>query len=357
MPSRVVGMTRSRGVRVAEGEWRLVLTETVFRSEDVPAAERFECWRDLLRQLHAPLDLDSEHRSDFRAEQRVLELGEVSVWPTRFQPVRFLRTPKLIRQSDPEGVHLSLPLDGVLRVRRGDRETAYGPDSLCLVDTSRPLDLRAGDSFSPRPHIGVGLEVPKALLPLTWDRIDRLTACRLSAREGFGGLLAQLLHQLAEGTAAYRPDDGPRLGTIVVDLLSSLFAHVVDAEASLTPETRRRALLLRIRAFALAHLGDPGLTPSALAAAHHISIGHLHRLFQDEPRTPAAWIRHQRLEHARHDLADPAQHATPVHAIAARWGFPRAADFTRAFRAAYGSPPRDYRHASSRGDTAGRTRQ
>lgn len=177
MPSRVVGMTRSRGVRVAEGEWRLVLTETVFRSEDVPAAERFECWRDLLRQLHAPLDLDSEHRSDFRAEQRVLELGEVSVWPTRFQPVRFLRTPKLIRQSDPEGVHLSLPLDGVLRVTRGDRETAYGPDSLCLVDTSRPLDLRAGDSFSPRPHIGVGLEVPKALLPLTWDRIDRLTAC------------------------------------------------------------------------------------------------------------------------------------------------------------------------------------
>ncbi|MEW9516154.1 AraC family transcriptional regulator [Streptomyces tubercidicus] len=235
-----------------------MLTETVFRSEDVPAADRFECWRDLLRQLHAPLDLDSEHRSDFRAEQRVLELGEVSVWPTRFQPVRFLRTPKLIRQSDPEGVHLSLPLDGVLRATRGDRETAYGPDSLCLVDTSRPLDLRAGDSFSPRPHIGVGLEVPKALLPLTWDRIDRLTACRLSAREGFGGLLAQLLHQ--------------------------------------------------------------------------------------------------RLEHARRDLADPAQHATPIHAIAARWGFPRAADFTRAFRAAYGSPPRDYRHASSWGDTAGRSR-
>ncbi|GAB3988835.1 hypothetical protein GCM10029978_112270 [Actinoallomurus acanthiterrae] len=32
-----------------------------------------------------------------------------------------------------------------------------------------------------------------------------------------------------------------------------------------------------------------------------------------------------------------------IHAIAAGWGFPRAADFTRAFRTAYGAPPRDYR--------------
>ncbi len=32
---------------------------------------------------------------------------------------------------------------------------------------------------------------------------------------------------------------------------------------------------------------------------------------------------------------DPA----PVHVIAARWGFARATDFARAFRAAYGMPP------------------
>lgn len=28
---------------------------------------------------------------------------------------------------------------------------------------------------------------------------------------------------------------------------------------------------------------------------------------------------------------------------AARWGFPRAADFTRTFRNAYGMPPQDHR--------------
>ncbi|MEU9123638.1 helix-turn-helix domain-containing protein [Streptomyces sp. NPDC048506] len=62
-----------------------------------------------------------------------------------------------------------------------------------------------------------------------------------------------------------------------------------------------------------------------------------------EEATVAAWIRRRRLDAARGDLADPALDAVPIHAIAARWGFPRAAVFTRAFRSAYGIPPRDYR--------------
>ncbi|MFD0385553.1 helix-turn-helix domain-containing protein [Streptomyces stramineus] len=59
-----------------------------------------------------------------------------------------------------------------------------------------------------------------------------------------------------------------------------------------------------------------------MAAAHHISLSYLHRLFETEATTVAAWIRHQRLERARHDLGDTTQRHIPVHAIAARWGFP-----------------------------------
>ncbi|MFF5564692.1 helix-turn-helix domain-containing protein [Streptomyces sp. NPDC012623] len=64
------------------------------------------------------------------------------------------------------------------------------------------------------------------------------------------------------------------------------------------------------------------------------------------PSLVSATIRHQRLERARHDLADPALRTVPVHGIAARWGFGHPAAFSRAFRAAYGVPPADYRHAA-----------
>lgn len=57
-----------------------MLSETVFRSEDLPRAERFDAWQDLLSRTHAPMRLRSDHAGDFRAHQRLIALGEVSLW-------------------------------------------------------------------------------------------------------------------------------------------------------------------------------------------------------------------------------------------------------------------------------------
>jgi AraC-like DNA-binding protein len=44
----------------------------------------------------------------------------------------------------------------------------------------------------------------------------------------------------------------------------------------------------------------------------------------------------------------------PVHTVAARWGFPRAAEFTRAFRTAHGVPPSELRARAVAEDRAAR---
>ncbi|WP_046920150.1 helix-turn-helix domain-containing protein, partial [Streptomyces stelliscabiei] len=64
---------------------------------------------------------------------------------------------------------------------------------------------------------------------------------------------------------------------------------------------------------------------------------------QTDGETVAAWIRARRLEGAGRDLADPSLRTTPIHVIAARWGMPRASDFTRAFRTAHGIAPSEFR--------------
>ncbi|MFF5430397.1 helix-turn-helix domain-containing protein [Streptomyces griseofuscus] len=48
----------------------------------------------------------------------------------------------------------------------------------------------------------------------------------------------------------------------------------------------------------------------------------------------------------RRDLADPALRDMPVHHIADRWGFKGHPTFTRAFRAAFGTSPQDYRNGA-----------
>ncbi|MFE0812763.1 helix-turn-helix domain-containing protein [Streptomyces sp. NPDC058848] len=289
------------------------------------------------------MDISSDHADDFQASIHVLELGAVDVRPTTFESVHFHRTPKLIRQSDPEVLHVLFVERGVVGVSQAGQQATHGPGDLTIVDFSRPYNSHAIDDRSPVKAVGVA--VPKELLPLAGNGVNKLLAHPISAREGFGALLAQFLTRITTDSGSFQPSDSPRLGTIALDVLSALLAHELNADNALTPETRQRTLTLRIRSFIQQHLADPRLTPREIAAAHHISLSHLHRLFREEGTTTVAvWIRHQRLERARRDLADPALCHDTIHQIATRWGFTRAADFTRAFRTHYGMPPRDYRH-------------
>ncbi|WP_262704566.1 MULTISPECIES: hypothetical protein [Streptomyces] len=58
-----------------------MIYETVFRSQDVPAADRFGYWRELTIQTCAPMDMSSDHTEDFQASMHLLELGAVHVRP------------------------------------------------------------------------------------------------------------------------------------------------------------------------------------------------------------------------------------------------------------------------------------
>ncbi|AJT65181.3 hypothetical protein T261_3513 [Streptomyces lydicus] len=319
-----------------------LLHETVYRSEDVPAADRFGYWVELLGRTHAPLELRSECSDDFRGTQRVLDLGAVTVWSATFHPQVCRRTPKLIRQSDPETYSLSLGVRGTGAGMWKHRETRYKAHDLFITSTSLPSEVHSTGVTT------LAVEVPKSRLPLPRNAAGRIVGAPVSTQEGMGALLAQFLTQLTADTTPYQPSDGPRLGTVLTDLIAGLFAHILESDDSLPPETHRRTLTLRIQAFIREHLHDPHLTPSTIAAAHHISTSYLHRLFRDEDATVAAWIRRLRLEAARRDLTDPALHTVPVHAIATRWGFPRATDFSRAYRTAYGTTPTDHRHQALR---------
>ncbi|NIY69506.1 AraC-like ligand-binding domain-containing protein [Streptomyces malaysiensis] len=317
------------------------MIETVFKTEDLPVADRVDAWREKLSQLHAPVDLVCRPDSDFRAQLRVVQLGSALVWPSVWSPQTVRRTPRLIGRSDPEMVHLSLIIKGSVGFRMGGPDALYGPYELRTNDSSRPYEILMG----PRGEAvdAVSVDVPRARLPLSSDDLDRVIGRRMTGQEGVGALLAAFLTTLGDNARSYTAADAPRLETVLLDLLAAVFANGLDAMDRLPAESRRRTLTLRIRAFIQANLHDPQLTPRTIAAAHHISTSYLHLLFQHQEETVAAWIRHQRLDHARRDLADPSQRTIPIHTIAARWCFPRAADFTRAFRTAYGIPPRDYR--------------
>lgn len=323
-----------------------VLHESVFRTADLPAGDRFEAWTERMGRTHAPMQLASDRAADYRGEQRLVGLGDVTIWPAAFDHLVFRRTPKLIRQSDPEVYHLSLLRRGEGAANWGRQQVAYRIDDIHTNSSSRSWEVCTG----PDPVALIGVEIPRALVPLPAHRAERVVGGRISGREGVGALLAQFLVQLVSDTGPYQPLDAPRLGTVVADLVTAVFAHSLDADRELPPETRARTLTLRIKSFIRRHLHDHELTPARIAAAHHISRSYLYRLFQAEGTTVASYIRDQRLKNASRDLCDPALRTLPIHAVGARWGFPRAAEFTRAFRTAHGVPPSEFREVASAAD-------
>jgi AraC-like DNA-binding protein len=163
------------------------------------------------------------------------------------------------------------------------------------------------------------------------------------------GMLRGWLTDLHTRAHELAPTTARTLASVTTDLVTATLARHLDAEDGATAEAHRRTLWLRVHVFIDQHLGDPGLTPEAIAAAHGISTRHLHRLFAEHDRTVAAWIRHRRLERCRHDLADPALRDRSVQAIATRWGFAAPAHFSRVFRAAYGVSPREHRDTARTG--------
>ncbi|GII92162.1 AraC-like ligand-binding domain-containing protein [Sinosporangium siamense] len=328
-----------------------MLAVSVFTTADCLPADRFDCWQELISETHSPVHLHLDDRGDFRASARVLALGTVSLWPTTCDSMSMHRTPRLIRRSDPEHLHLSVPLTIPVHVRHGDESGTYRPGDICVFDSSRPYDLRLDKDAG--SYTELGMEIPKAHLPLPWDKVKDVIPRALPAREGYGALLAHFLKQTVKDAAHYGPADAPRLELIAVDLVSALLTHAVDAESALAPESRTRTLTARIDDFIERHLGDHALTPAAIAAHHHISVRYLQRLFQQQDRTVMGWVRRRRLELAREDLTRYPARALSVRAAALRRGFTSHSDFSRAFRAAYGMSPSEYRLLARRDGHAG----
>jgi AraC-like DNA-binding protein len=94
------------------------------------------------------------------------------------------------------------------------------------------------------------------------------------------------------------------------------------------------------KSFIEAHLADPALDTSMVAAAHHVSPRYLQKLFEAEGLTVAGWIRTRRLQRCHRDLHDPMLASVRIGTIGVRHGFADANHFSRLFQQAYGVSPR-----------------
>ncbi|GAB3958510.1 helix-turn-helix domain-containing protein [Micromonospora vulcania] len=310
----------------------------------VPEGERFGFWHDLIARESVPMRIHSAHSGDFRARAEVISLGEVVVSSWQYPSLAMQRTGRFIRRSDPEMYQFALPLSGHGGVEQERRENLFRPGHFAIVDTSRPhQSSHQRRSQHESPLTTLTILVPHDVIPLHPDKIAQVLGTTISASEGMGALLSQFVRQVMTHPEQYQEGDVPLLGSVARDLMTGMLAQRLDLTDALPTEVRGQGLRVQVKAFIEEHLGDPNLSPGAVAAAHHVSLRTLYRLFEAEDQTVAELIRTKRLDRCARDLRDARLRTRPIQSIAARWGFPDKAHFSRAFKSAFGMSPQAFR--------------
>ncbi|MCF3960129.1 helix-turn-helix domain-containing protein [Streptomyces fuscigenes] len=194
------------------------------------------------------------------------------------------------------------------------------------MDPVRPV------RFASSATTHVTMLLPRHLLRLREDEAARLVGARIRGDQGPAALVSSLLRDMTRTLAGFRAHEADRAAAAVIELTAVAMASYLGDTRPVDDDVLRT----RVIGFIEARLSDRDLTPAKVAAAHHISLRRLHKLFQGQPLTVAALIRQRRLERCYTDLR---WRKTSVAAVAASWGFADPAHFSRLFRATYGHSP------------------
>lgn len=294
-----------------------------------------EAWVEGASHYYHPVRIVSRARRPYNGRMAGFGLGTLEAFRVRADPNTVLRTPQDIAASDPERLDLYVMSRGRCQISQRERTCTIAQGDLTSLDSSLPYVMRSVEPFEL-----ISFSFPKPLLRPHVEALCGRTAMRIRADSSLGGLLGPFLCGLVD-----RLDQGDindAHGDLGESLFGMLRALALDGPDS-TARAPSAALLPRIKAYIDMHLDDVSLGPESIASAHYISVRYLHKLFKPEGMTVSEWIRYRRLGRCQRDLVDPALDDQTIRAVAGRWGFTNGAHFSRLFRAAYGSSPREFR--------------
>lgn len=292
---------------------------------------RISEFRAAVNDSFVPLQVTSSHASTFAGSIDAVTIDEVHVTGVRATDHTVERTPALIAADHAAFYKIGFMINGAGLLVQDGRDALLRPGDLAVYDTSRPYSLTFEADFRT-----LVIMVPRARFDL--PALSDLTAVTFRGDRGLPAMIGPFLRSLADGMDKVTGTTGRRMVQHTLDLLATTFAAEIG-DVSGSPADPHRDQLQRIDAFIDDHLGDPDLSPGMIAAAHFISVRHLHGMFQHRAATVSGEIKARRLARCHRDLLDPACAREAVAAIFTRWGFTDPASFGRAFKSAYGVSP------------------
>ncbi len=316
-------------------------------SLDVASADE---WADAVSRAFVPLRVGAAPRH-FSASLSQRALGpSLRLTSVRSDASEVSRTRRTLTENPSDDVLLSWQRAGHGALLQHGRRAAFRPGVLSVYDASAPYTLRFDG-----PIEQLVLQLPRRSLRLRAGELTDLTARPLPASASLRALVA-MLSTLPFGGGIPMPDGAgsPRVGEgagvpgreeftaadveALAEAVSGLLVGALRASSAPAPFGDEELLRLA-RQGLRAGLADPRTGPERAAAELNVSLRRLQRLFERDGDSPAAYLRRERLAHARALLLE----GSPVAAAARASGYLDVDAFSRAFKREHGASPASLR--------------
>ncbi|WP_393915914.1 AraC-like ligand-binding domain-containing protein [Halostreptopolyspora alba] len=304
-------------------------------AEDLGPPVAFDSWTDAVRRSVLRFDFDCDRPGVFSGTLSDRSVAGVSFVDMECERHAAHRGRDSISAEDAGYYVLTLQLSGRLRLSQGDSSVVLTPGYFAIYDSGEPTDLVSSDGYK-----SSCIKFPKQRVGADGDSLEPITARAFECAAGMTSAAWTMILALNRNLDSLG-DNGPLAVRGMMDLVTTMLRDELGQHQRVSD--RRDALCERVSEYIDAHLADPDLTPGSIAAAHHVSLRHLHAAFEPTDHTVASLIRLRRLERCQRDLSDPLLAHVPVAAIAARWGFADASHFGQVFKRHTGLPPGEFR--------------
>jgi AraC-like DNA-binding protein len=309
-------------------------------TDQVEPQHRFDHWREVRARglFGVTAELEPEWRPRFSGEFAVRKIGTASLIELHASPYRVERSAADIARAPGASLCIYQQLGGGGRFGVHDSgEFTLRPGSFATSHTDLPY--RTGPLADGGFHLRI-LKVPAAGLITPHADLHDLIPKPFCSQPSLTPLLESCFADLTEAGDGGDP-------AITAPLVEALAQLALIERGLVRPASRAAMGAIRIGHLSLArrlitcHLSNPALSPAFVAELLGISVRHLYALFEATGMSFAQTVTAQRIGESRRLLKEAPERS--ISQIAFASGFESLATFYRAFQAAHGASPSDFR--------------
>src|SRR6202158_5327509 len=290
--------------------------------------KQIQCWSDALPDLCGQFDIDPLEASSFEGRINYTTVSKLKLCQIEASQHRLAHTALRAKPGDHPFVKIHFQTYGISHFEQGGRRIELMLGDCLAYDVSCPHTI-----VSPTLTRHEVVIVPKELLQERGFRSAKMSACKLSERNGTG----RIDYNFVDGAFGEATKLSPNNAIGVADSLIGLLLLPLREADAMFDRVGPEAMYVRAQLFIREHLRDPDLSIDQISAALGCAKRYLHMLFSDRGITVSDYIWQARLQHCRQELE--AQGGKTITDVAFSWGFSSSSHFSRVFRRYFGIVP------------------